>query len=354
MKLTDCKLLIQIIALFLYSAILVPSAGAEENEDTSGSWAQKITASGLLEAEIGYENFDFVAGGNDEAGDIVLATVELGIDADIVNHVQGHVLLLHEEDDTPLEVDEGIIAIDGEDVVPLFMQAGQMYLPFGNFNSHFISNPLTLELGETRESGFIAGFRHDFIEISAGVFNGDIDKTGNDDMVQSYVVSTVLFLPEDLAPHLGLSVGGSYLSNIADSDTLQGEDGVDGVSIDGYVGGVSGFISLAILDRFFLEGEYLGAVKEFKAGELGFDGGEKSAPKAWNVEAAVAIIEDLEVGFKYEGSADTNDLFPKSQFGGVVIAGLFENTSLGIEYLYGKFDNDDVRHLLTAQLAVEF
>jgi len=63
---------------------------------------------------LGYENLDIHGGSHQETSDIVLATVELAMDADIVDHVQGHILFLHEEDDTPIEVDEGIITIDGE------------------------------------------------------------------------------------------------------------------------------------------------------------------------------------------------------------------------------------------------
>ena len=344
------------IHLVLIAALLIfnGSAHCEATEGMPGAWAEKVSLSGLIEVETGYENLDPDTGSNEESSDIVLATVELGIDADIVKHVSGHILFLYEEDETDLEVDEGIITIDGEDVVPLFISAGQMYVPFGNFNSHFISDPLTLELGETRESAVTAGVHNDYFEISATAFNGDIEKTGDDDMIQTYIINTLFSLPEDRVPNLSLSAGVAYLSNIADSDTLQDQDGVNMASIAEHIDGVSSFISLSIFERFFLEGEFVGALKSFEAGELDFDGGRKMAPKTWNIEAAVAIIEGLEIATKYEGSDDCGALFPEAQFGGVVSAELFEHTFLGVEYLYGKFKNDDERQLLTLQLALEF
>ena len=69
---------------------------------------------------------------------------------------------------------------------------------------------------------------------------------------------------------------------------------------------------------------------------------------------ACTVTEDLEVGVRYEGSDDCGDFLPEKQFGGVVSYGLFENTSLALEYLRGEFENNDERDLLTAQLAIEF
>jgi hypothetical protein len=51
---------------------------------------------------------------------------------------------------------------------------------------------------------------------------------------------------------------------------------------------------------------------------------------------------------------DLGDLLPEDQYGAAVTYGLFENTSLSLEYLHGEFENDDERDLLTTQLAVEF
>ncbi len=64
-----------------------------------------------------------------------------------------------------------------------------MYVSFGNFNSHFISDPITLAIGETRESAALVGYANDYVDTSAGAFNGDIDKIDRDNKVESFVVS---------------------------------------------------------------------------------------------------------------------------------------------------------------------
>ncbi len=323
-------------------------------------WFNKVTFSGTVEIEAGYGKIDFddpfddLAEKDEESSDLALATAELGIDADIAKHVKGHVLYMWEEDDSAVDLDEGFIMIDGEDKVPLYLNAGKLYVPFGYFNSHFICDPLTLELGETRESAIVIGGGNDWLDLCLGTFNGDIDETDDDDHINSFVASGIFTLPKDAVQGLRLTTGMSWISNIADSDGLQGEDGVDGDAVNDSVGGFSAFISVSLIDRIFLEAEYLGAIDAFEAGALAFDGGEAFKPETWNFEIAYAATENLEIGAKYEGSHDCGSYLPEKQYGCVAAYQLFENTSLAVEYLHGEFENNDEQDLATAQLAIAF
>ena len=320
-------------------------------------WLNKITISGTVEMEAGYGkiNFDDPAAEDEESSDLALATAELGIDVDIAKYVKGHVLYLWEEDDTePVDLDEGFIMINGEDKVPLYLNAGKLYVPFGYFKSHFISDPLTLELGETRESAIIIGGGNDWLNLCIGAFNGDIDKTNDDDHIKSFVINGIFTLPEGSVKGFSLTTGMSWISNITDSDGLQGEDGVDGADINDSVGGFSAFVSVSFRDYLFLEAEYLGAIDTFKKGELAFDGGEAFKPETWNFEIAYAATENIEIGAKYEGSHDCGCYLPEKQYGCVAAYQLFENTSLAVEYLHGEFENNDEQDLTTAQLAIAF
>jgi hypothetical protein len=318
-----------------------------------GKWAERVTLSGLIEVEASYENLDSEDPETDgDSSDLTLATVELGVDVDIAKHVSGHVLFLWEEDDTdPVEVDEGFITLDGEDAVPLYLNVGKIYVPFGYYESHFISDPITLELGETNESALKGGFVYQGLELSVAAFNGDVDETGEDDHIESYVASVAYTLPEETVPDLGLMLGVSYISNIADSDGLAGETPGE---IADYVGGLGAFVSVSFRDRFFFEAEYIGATDRFEAGELSFDDGQALEPKAWNFEFAFVPVDRLEVAVRYEGGDDLGGFQPEEQYGVVASYGLFENTALSLEYLHGEFENDDERDLVTAQLGIEF
>ena len=44
-------------------------------------------------------------------------------------------------------VDEGFIVLSGSEAFPAYLIAGRQYIPFGDFDSHFVTDPSTLILG---------------------------------------------------------------------------------------------------------------------------------------------------------------------------------------------------------------
>ena len=339
-------------------------AGDKEAYETKltgllGNWADKIHPSACIEVEAFYQDYNFhdPSVRDTDTSDLVLATVEIGFDVDIAKHVKASLFFLYEEDDTEFDVDQGIITIDGADVVPLYVDLGKMYVPFGMFESHFIRDPLTLELGETNESAAVGGFRNDWLELSVGVFNGDVDETGkgSSNHIDNYLASAVFTLAEETVPNLDLTAGVSGISNIADSDNLQTiGTGISAATTKNHIGGFNTFIIASLLDKYFFIAEYLGAIDDFEAGELSFDGGKSYRPEAWTIELAYGITDNLNLAVCYEGSNDCGDFLPEKQFGGGARYDLFKHTSVALEYLYGKFENKDTRHLMTTQLAIEF
>ncbi|MBU4208165.1 MAG: LbtU family siderophore porin, partial [Proteobacteria bacterium] len=260
-------------------------AGDKEAHETKfagllGKWADKIHPSACIEVEAFYQDYDFhdPSVRDTDTSDLKLATVAFGFDVDIAKHVKGSLFFLYEEDDTdPIEIDEGIITIDGADVVPLYVDLGKMYVPFGRFESHFISDPLTLELGETNESAVVVGSRNDWVELSVGAFNGDIDETDEASFnhIDNYLASACFTLPETTMPDFNLTAGISVISNIADSNNLQTVGtGVSAATIKNHIGGFKTFIIASILDKYFFNAEYMGAIDDFESGELSFDGGK--------------------------------------------------------------------------------
>ena len=148
-----------------------------------------VTLSGAIEVEAVYTDDDRESG---QTSDVTLATAELGVDVHPIDHVRGHILFVFEEDATdPIEVEEGYIRLDGEDKLPLYLQVGRQYLPFGYNESHFISDPPTLELGETRETAVVAGYAADAFEISLGLLcKSKVSCSLNGQSDQSYRVSS--------------------------------------------------------------------------------------------------------------------------------------------------------------------
>ncbi len=315
-----------------------PGGTRELNKDVEDleKYIQGIEFSGTIEVEAGYEQFKPKVGEKVDSSDLTLATVDFAVDALITDRMRTHVLFEYEDDENVI-VDEAIIHYQAEEVCvpdlscnsPWYASIGKLSIPFGYFESHLISGPLTEDLGESKETAVVAGIYNPFINIAAGVFNGDIDKTGNDDHIESYVAACRFTLPEDVSPNVGLMIGVSYISNIADSDDLadffvEGFE-PDPIAIKDYVAGFSSFISVSFMNRFFFEAEYVGAVESFEEDK-------NFKPKAWNFEVAFIPIEDFEVAVRYGGSLDTfgttENFLPDTQVGICGIYEIFNNTSI--------------------------
>jgi hypothetical protein len=325
---------------------------AIKRKPESDKWYDRLQFSGLIEVEASHGKTDFKdpAVEDEKTSDVDLATVELVVDAKIAAHVDGHVMFKYEDDD--LFVDEGYIILVGTESFPAYLIAGRQYIPFGNFDTHFVTDPNTLILGETNEGAVVAGYRFggEMVDVSVGAFNGNAKESGKDDTIDSFVGSIVV------NPFENLMFGASYTSNLAGSDTFNTVV-VDPDNLDSLVGGWSAFVSFKFLERFKLIGEYVGALDNFKAGEI-YDAADtkERKPSAWNVELGVAIIDNLELAVRYDGSDDAGaDFLPESQYGAVLNWSFFKNTNLALEYLHGEFEDDaQETDSFIAQLAIEF
>jgi hypothetical protein len=316
-------------------------------------WVERLKIHGLVEIEAGYSRIDFddPDAGDEKSSDVDLATVELAVDARIAPHVDAHVLFKYEADD--LFVDQGYISLTGPDRFPAYLIAGRQVIPFGWFESHFITDPTTLELGETNEGAVVIGYRPggEWVDISAGAFNGKTEEAGADDHIADFVGRIVV------APLEGIRFGASYTSNLAAADSLADQVLTD---LNDTVAGWSVFTTVTLLERLTVIGEYLAALDAFEVGEL-YTGGdtERRRPAAWNVELGYALSDRWQAALRYGGATDGDaggaEFLPETQYGAVVNWGLLDNTNLAMEYLHGEFENDVQKtDVITAQLAVEF
>ena len=94
----------------------------------------------------------------------------------------------------------------------------------------------------------LVGFEKDMLEVYLGFFNGDIDETGDDDHVDGFVASAIVTSPEESESGVSLTAGLSYISNIADSDSLQD---ANSATIQEHVDGLSAFVCLSSDHKFF-------------------------------------------------------------------------------------------------------
>lgn len=304
-----------------------------------------LTLSGLIEVEAGYQRSRLRAGGSDEQSDLTLATAQLGLGAKATEHLGATLTLLYEEaDDARIEVDEATIDLAQG---PWQVRVGRQYLPFGVFRSHFISDPLTLELGETRETALRGGVHHDHFALEVFAFNGDAEQTGKDSQLRDFGASL------SLTPVDGLQLATSYLSDLAASHSER-----LGSAFSRRVGAWSAS-GVATFGPLELSGEYLGALQSFAAADLDANGdGSGDRPRAWNLEVAWLPLESLELAARLEGS----DQFagqPQRQYGLGGSWGFYQHATLALEYLHGRFDQafgegTKSRDLVSVQLALAF
>ena len=333
----------------------------------------RITINGLLEFGAAYHSTDMNHGDFEHDSDLSMTTVQLGIEAEINDWVNAEMVLLYEDasgaidayedirDGTDFDVDEAIITIANKDVTPAFMKAGKMYVPFGARLTHFpddmgIDSPLTLLLGETLEKAVLIGAEYAGFTVSAYTFNGDVEEAGGgDNVIETYGFdANYAFEDEDLG--LDLLVGGSYISNIADSDwTEEVLDHYD-LEIDDYAEGADAYLHVGY-QGFFVEAEYMAAVDH-----VNVEGEDLGKPTVWNIEAGYNYNwwRNLEIALQYAGSDDCGSLrLPRDRYGINFNQEVFDNTVLSVGYMYDEYATDDdldrnTRDLIFGQLAIEF
>lgn len=313
----------------------------EEKRDVAGiSLVEGVTVGGLIEVEAYFGEED-----GEDVSDVVLATFELGADVTFKEWINGSALLLWEEDDTePVELDEGEITIGKCGKYPFYFKGGKIYVPFGNFETHLISDPLVLELAETRESALLAGYCSEYFEVCAGAFNGTLD---DDDALKSHVASLTV------TPEENVTIGVFWISALGESDGLEETiSNTDNTLTYDETGGIGGFVS-AQIGVIAIGGEYITALEPFDMGVLG--GEEELQPSAWNAEVALCFRGcSSEIALRSEGS-DEFPGFPEIQYGVGASTRIAESAILAAEFLHGEFDDDiEDRNIFTMQAALEF
>ncbi|MCP3668964.1 MAG: LbtU family siderophore porin, partial [Gammaproteobacteria bacterium] len=287
-------------------------------------WWQGVEMNGVIEVEAGATD-PYVG---DHEGDLVVATVEIGMTAQINEWVAGEITLLYEEDATDLEVDVATITIANTDKSPFSFVAGQSYIPFGMYETSAVSDPLTLDLGETRETAAQVRFEANGWAGSVFVFNGAVGSDA-EDKVGQYGVSlgyTTGFGTEGSA-----EFGISYINSLGDSDALQ--DVLITTEPGSYTGGMSAFVT-ASYGPWTVIGEYLTTTDGFSVETLAYNGAG-AKPSAWNLELNYATyLFGAPTSFALVVQATSQALgleLPKSRILLVASTKVNANTTLSLE-----------------------
>jgi hypothetical protein len=315
-------------------------------------WHERLELAGLVEVAASHRD-PFTGAAED---DLVLATFELAISAQLSDWVEVGASLLYEEDDTPLELDTAFIAFANPRVRPLFVTVGQFYLPFGAYDTALVSDPLTLELGEARETALQLGLAGETLLGSLYLFNGDAPGS---DRLDTWGAALDYAAEADGG---SWSLGLGYHADLGESDGLQdliaaGPEG-SGRRVPAWT--AHGTVRLG---PFQLLGEYLAATRRFAPGALSWGAGG-ARPAAWNLEAGWdfdLLGRGATLALAWQGTREALALeLPRERWLLGLSVALPERTALSLEWArdrdYGSGDGGTGRDAdtLTAQVAVEF
>lgn len=309
-----------------------------EAGDTGGSaWYKNVTVSGVIEVEASYAKAD----GSSSESDLNLATAELGFEAAINDAVSANIVLLAEEDGNGIgsvEIDQAVVTLSPESTGDFTFTLGRTYVPFGAFETNLVSDPLTLEIGETSETVAMANYAANGFVGNAYIFNGDQDEDGGNNSIISNFGLNAGYAWEDGEQSASASIG--YISNLGDSDGLEGSYSTYSSDIPGVA--VSAMYTIG---DFNLIGEYVGATEDDDAG---------NRPDAWLLEAGYSFGETT-VAINYQETSEAANLdLPESRIALGVSFPLMEDVSLGLEWAHDTDYDDADSDSVTALLTVEF
>jgi len=323
----------------------------EQNKKKEGMTSMindHVSFSGLIEVE--------ASAGEDIEGastsNVELATVELGFDARANDWTSGHVLVLYEEGgDDKVLIDEAFITLGNTEQFPLYLTAGRMYVPFGKFETNMISDPLTLEIGETQETALQLGFAVQGAHGSFFAFNGDTNEGGGDSQIEQYGANLGYLYEQE---GFSMDVGISYVNSMGDSDGLSEFLAEENLLEADYVGGL-GVYAIASVGPISLIGEYITALDDFD--------GDNSQPMAFNFETGYTFVlagRESTFAVAYQGTDDLAGMLPESRILTTLSVEIFPATTFAIEYAHDEdYDENEggtgaSADTVTGQLAYEF
>ncbi len=212
-----------------------------------------------------------------------------------------------------VQLNNGILTFGDLDITKWRASLGQMYVPFGLYNSFMVTDPINKTLFRTIGRPILVGYgvpgtpglnaaAYAFQGTThAGKFNA-ATPTGNTVSWNQHInqYGTDLGYQWNFTNNVHSSLGASYIANVADSDGMQSTGvSVNSTHFQGFsnnsgsevlVHEVPGFDGRGELDvyDYSLIGEYTTATRSFSAMNLSYNG-HGAQPSAWHVEGVYSF-----------------------------------------------------------------
>ncbi|MBB72432.1 MAG: hypothetical protein CMF50_08545 [Legionellales bacterium] len=322
-----------------------------------------LELSGELEGTVlGQRNFD----GSHE-NDINFTAAELDMQALFNNWLTGFMNFKY--DDSPpaagarvnnsnVFLDQGFITLGDFNKSPLYATIGQVYVPFGQYDSYLISDPLNKTIFRTKGRPIVAGYRSPgdtgaygaaFIfrgDTREGAFDPTADERSPNEHVNQYGLNAGYAF--DLGA-LHSDFGASYINNIADSSGMQGTS-APSTQFQGFgdnsttevlrhrVPGVDGRAEFSLYD-FDLISEYTTATRAFSPLDMTYNG-SGAKPRAGHIEGIYNFSlfgKSSNVALGYNRSWESLALnVPRERYAAALNVSIWQNTLATLEVRHDK------------------
>ena len=318
-------------------------AEGEEKAKAPESWVNRVAFSGALELDYSAADDSDIGNNtvNDSTSELDIGTAELGLEVSFHECVTGNFVLKGENlgsEDDRIFWDEASIKLQKEGF-PLYFIGGHRGQPFGLFENHLISDPITKDLYEIVRPGATVGFLAGFLglDISATVYKGEeliehmlegayglgrdyMDTAGNLPGWRPGGMSEVYDGTDDVSSYIG-NVTLSPMEGVTISGFYDSEPG------DGRRNETAGGALHIEYRELTFDGEYMFAIQR----EADSADGTEHDESAWFASVAYQAMEPLKIAARYESFDD--------DIAGEQAGHLKDRYSIGVTYRLFKHDD---------------
>ncbi|MDH5183006.1 MAG: LbtU family siderophore porin [Gammaproteobacteria bacterium] len=275
-----------------------------------------------------------------DANTIATPVAELAISRDLGKYVAAEVLVLYEDGITA--IDTAAMNLTPEDS-NWSLRAGDIYIPFGKFDSYMVSDPLTLSLGETREAAIQYAFTASNLSTSIYLFNGSNNVSGKSALNNFGLQFT------HASAFMAIAFG--YIDDIGDSNAMQNaiNTQLGSNNTSSKVAGQSMALDLK-MGAITFNTELVSAVSAFQAGQL-----EAAAVQPLTISSELAYHfhiagNESVVAIGSQSSKDANALgIPKSR----LLLGWYNALQEDVHWILQASQDTDYSSVVTTDYAIK-
>ncbi len=292
--------------------------------------------------------------GTQSNGNYSLSTAEIDVNAMAGKWATGFMSLGY--NNSEVVVSRGFVTIGNLDKSPVYLTAGQVYLPFGRYYSGLNTAPLTLSLARIKDQAVILGYSKNNFSMQGYAYPG-INSNADGDVFHAGGFNANYKMVFN--QNLNLNVGGGGISDMTDAQGMRSTGAsapqfpgftsfADASSTYPFVHAVPGADVHAEFNFWSnaLAGEFIGATRQFDAQDLSFNG-NGAQPQAMHVE----LLHNFKIqnhpstaGIAYGQSWQALGLnLPQKSYMAYFYTSIWKNTLQEIEFRHDQdYSSNDI------------